>query len=81
MGGRFFDVLRGTYELRPAGAGRTLLMLHSQQRLSTHLNWYAGLWTRFVMSEIQQRLLVVLKQRCEAQGEKSTAFAHATKQR
>ena len=68
VGGRFFDVLRGTYELRPLGPGRTLLVLHSQQRLSTHLNWYAGLWTGFVMSEIQQRILLVLKQRCEAQG-------------
>lgn len=66
VGGRFFDVLRGTYELRPAGFGRTLLVLHSQQRLSTHLNWYAGLWTSFVMSEIQGRILTVLRQRCEA---------------
>jgi hypothetical protein len=65
VGGRFFDVLRGTYELRPAGPGRTLLMLHSQQRLSTHLNWYAGLWTGWVMSEIQGRILTVLKHRCE----------------
>jgi hypothetical protein len=68
VGGRFFDVLRGTYELRPAGPGRTLLVLHSQQRLSTHLNWYAGLWTSFVMSEIQSRILVVLKHRCELAG-------------
>ncbi|MGI4763327.1 MAG: hypothetical protein ACRYF0_21620 [Janthinobacterium lividum] len=65
VGGRFFDVLRGTYELRPAGPGRTLLVLHSQQRLSTHLNWYAGLWTSWVMSEIQGRILTVLKRRCE----------------
>jgi hypothetical protein len=68
VGGRFFDVLRGTYELRPASHGRTLLVLHSQQRLSTHLNWYAGLWTSFVMSEIQSRILVVLKHRCERAG-------------
>lgn len=68
VGGRFFDVLRGTYELRPAGPGSTLLVLHSQQRLSTHLNWYAGLWTGWVMSEIQGRILGVLKRRCEAPG-------------
>lgn len=66
VGGRFFDVLRGTYELRPLGPGRTRLILYSQQRVSTHLNWYAGLWTRYVMSEIQQRILGVLKKRCEA---------------
>ena len=65
VGGKFFDVLRGTYELHLAGAGHTRLVLHSQQRLSTHLNWYAGLWTGFVMSEIQSRILTVLKRRCE----------------
>ena len=65
VGGKFFDVLRGTYELQPAGPGRTRLLLHSRQRLSTHLNWYAGLWTSYVMSEIQGRILTVLKQRCE----------------
>jgi hypothetical protein len=59
-------VLRGTYELCPLGPGRTRLVLYSQQRLSTHLNWYAGLWTRYIMSEIQGRILGVLKQRCEA---------------
>lgn len=66
VGGRFFDVLRGTYELRLAGPGRTRLVLHSQQRLSTRLNWYAGLWTSFVMGEIQGRILAVLQRRCEA---------------
>ena len=37
-----------------------------ENRFSTHLNWYAGLWTGFVMSEIQSRVLTVLKRRCEA---------------
>lgn len=66
VGGRFFDVLRGTYELHPAGPGRTRLVLHSRQRLSTRLNPYAGLWTDYVMHEIQRRILAVLKRRCEA---------------
>ena len=65
VGGRFFDVLRGTYELQPAGPGRTRLVLYSQQRLSTRLNPYAGLWTDWVMSEIQRRILTVIQRRCE----------------
>ncbi|MBF9223677.1 SRPBCC family protein [Hymenobacter ruricola] len=73
VGGRFFDVLRGTYELQPAGPGRTRLVLYSEQRLSTHLNWYAGLWTGYVMSEIQGRILAVLRRRCEAPA--ATAWA------
>jgi hypothetical protein len=65
VGGRFFDVLRGTYELQPLPGGRTRLVLYSQQRLSTNLNPYAGLWTDYVMSEIQRRILQVVKRRCE----------------
>lgn len=69
VGGKFFDVLRGTYELQPAGHGRTRLVLYSQQRVSTNLNWYASLWTDFVMAEIQQRILTVLQRRCEASAQ------------
>ncbi|UYZ62778.1 SRPBCC family protein [Hymenobacter weizhouensis] len=68
VGGRFFDVLRGTYELQPAGPGHIRLVLYSQQRLSTRLNPYAGLWTDYVMSEIQRRILEVIKRRCEAEA-------------
>jgi hypothetical protein len=65
VGGRFFDVLRGTYELEQLDLARTRLILYSQQRLSTRLNPYAGLWTDYVMSEIQRRILTVIKHRCE----------------
>jgi len=68
VGGRFFDVLRGTYELEPAGPGRTRLILYSQQRLSTRVNPYAGLWTSFIMSEIQRRILEVIRRRCEVEA-------------
>lgn len=73
VGGRFFDVLRGTYELHPLPQGRTRLVLYSQQRLSTNLNGYGGLWTDFVMSEIQRRILQVVKRRCETDSTGTTA--------
>ena len=76
VGGRFFDVLRGTYELEAAGAGHTRLILYSEQRLSTRLNPYAGLWTDYVMSEIQRRILIVIQRRCEAGGNRPTAISH-----
>ncbi|MDF7813002.1 hypothetical protein [Hymenobacter sp. YC55] len=79
VGGRFFDVLRGTYELEAAGAGHTQLILYSQQRLSTRLNPYAGLWTDYVMSEIQRRILTVIQKRCEAEGSKVSINSHKQK--
>ncbi|TGE13084.1 SRPBCC family protein [Hymenobacter elongatus] len=73
VGGRFFDVLRGTYELQPVDARHTRLILYSQQRLSTRLNPYAGLWTDFVMSEIQSRIVRVVAKRSEAEAARATS--------
>ncbi len=66
VGGKYFDVLRGTYELQPTADGQTSLLLWSDHRLNTRLNPYAGIWTRYVMSEIQRRILTVVSHRAEA---------------
>jgi hypothetical protein len=65
IGGAFFDVLNGTYSLeqRPDGV---LLHLSSRERLSTHFNPYAGLWTDAVMRAIQRQILTVVRNRCES---------------
>jgi hypothetical protein len=65
VGGQYFDVLRGEYRLEPLGNGATRLHLSSQQRVSTDFNWYAHLWTDAVMRDLQWRILVVIKGRCE----------------
>ena len=65
IGGPFFDVLRGTYELFPSALG-TRVVLWSEQRLSTHYNRYAALWTEGVMRDIQATILEVIKNRSEA---------------
>jgi hypothetical protein len=64
IGGAFFDVLDGEYRLesRPDGI---LLHLTSHQRLSTHLNPYAALWTEAVVRTIQEQILFVIRNRCE----------------
>jgi hypothetical protein len=65
VGGAFFDVLDGDYRLeqRPDGI---LLHLSSEERLSTHLNPYAGAWTDAVMRSIQSQILYVIRARCES---------------
>jgi hypothetical protein len=64
IGGAFFDVLDGEYRLeqRPDGI---LLHLTSRERLSTHVNPYAGVWTDAVMRAIQEQILTVIRERCE----------------
>ena len=44
-----------------------MLHLTSRERLSTHVNPYAGIWTDAVMRAIQKQILVVIRNRCEAQ--------------
>jgi len=65
VGGTFFDVLHGEYALQPLANGGTRLHLMSRQRLSTDFNWYAHLWTDAVMSDLQKRILYVVKNRSE----------------
>ncbi|HVU04506.1 MAG TPA: hypothetical protein VHE30_22265 [Polyangiaceae bacterium] len=65
VGGPFFDVLDGTYELEATPDGGTLLRLTSHQRLSTRFNFYARLWTDFVMSDLQSAIMSVVRERSE----------------
>jgi hypothetical protein len=66
IGGAFFDVLDGEYTLeeRPDGV---LLHLSSRERLSTHVNPYAGQWTDAVMRAIQKQILDVIRHRAESE--------------
>ena len=66
VGGRYFDVLDGRYEIEPIGPGRVVLHLTSEQRLSTRFNAYTQLWTDRFMSDIQSTILEVVKARAEA---------------
>ncbi len=66
VGGAFFDVLDGEYRLEPRPDG-VLLHLVSHERLSTHLNPYAGVWADAVMRSIQSQILEVIRRRCEAE--------------
>lgn len=65
VGGRFFDVLDGRYEIEPLPSGRCRLHLSSRHRLSTRFNGYAGWWSGLIMGEIQGTILEVIRHRSE----------------
>ena len=66
IGGPYFDVLTGTYELFPLdGGSRTRLVLRSTHRVSTHFNLYAAWWAERIMASIQTNILDVLEKRAE----------------
>ncbi len=64
-GGDYFDVLVGRFEIEPTASG-SRIVLTSQHRLSTRFNWYAALWSRELMREIQVNILNVIRARAEA---------------
>jgi hypothetical protein len=65
IGGPYFDVLHGTYELQPLADGKVRIVLTSEHRLSTPFNGYAVLWTQAIMRSIQSNILEIIKARAE----------------
>jgi hypothetical protein len=65
IGGPYFDVLQGTYELQPLPDGKVRIVLTSEHRLSTPFNAYAVLWTQAIMRSIQSNILEIVKARAE----------------
>jgi hypothetical protein len=65
IGGRYFDVLRGSYWIEKLAPNRVLLHLSSDQRLSTGFNIYSHLWTEALMADLQNDILRIIRKRCE----------------
>lgn len=68
IGGKYFDVLSGSYEIEDIGGGDVILHLSSDQRLSTRFNFYSHYWTEYLMADLQNYILRIIKARCENQG-------------
>jgi len=65
IGGKYFDVLRGSYELEKLDNGMNRLHLTSHFIMTTTFNNYAGWWGRWIMMDIQNSILKVQKKRSE----------------
>lgn len=65
IGGDFFDVLEGTYELTEIGKNKFRLHLSSEFKMTTTFNFYASIWGQWIMKDIQQNILKVIKKRSE----------------
>ena len=65
VGGKYFDVLEGKYELEKVSDHEIKLHLTSGFRLSTHFNFYSGMWSKLIMRDIQKNILEIVKSRSE----------------
>lgn len=65
IGGDYFDVLDGTYELEQLGDRHYRLHLYSHFILKTNFNIYASWWAGLIMKDIQNNILQVIQTRCQ----------------
>lgn len=65
VGGKYFDVLQGRYELAELDGKTIELKLSSKFKVSTLFNFYSGFWSKLIMRDIQTNILKIIKLRCE----------------
>lgn len=65
IGGKYFDVLNGTYELQQFNDNTYRLKLYSHFKLTTTFNFYARLVGKVDYGRLQNKILQVEKQRVE----------------
>ena len=65
IGGDYFDVLDGTYELQKLNDVTYRLHLYSHFKLSTTFNFYASWWAGWIMKDIQNNILQIIKHRSQ----------------
>jgi hypothetical protein len=63
--GDHFTFLNASYDLEPLAGGQTRLTLSSTYQLDTKINGYSSFWGRTLLTDFQERLLEVIKNRCE----------------
>lgn len=65
IGGEYFDMLNGTYELKKIDDNKYNLILYSNFSMKTTFNSYASVWGNWIMKDIQNNILKVIKNRSE----------------
>jgi hypothetical protein len=64
--GSYFKFIDAAYEIEPVGGGAHRLRLISRYRLTSKVNLYGKLWGDAILEDFQDRLLAVIRARCES---------------
>lgn len=65
IGGKYFDVLKGSYKIDSIQNNKYKLTLNCTYRVTTNLNYYSKLWADFILDDFNTMILEVIKGRCE----------------
>lgn len=65
LNGNYFTFVDAAYRLSDAGDGRVRLRLTTNYRLTSKVNFYGKFWGDMILRDFQDRLLDVIRIRCE----------------
>lgn len=65
IGGRYFNVLKGSYKIDSIAPKKSLVTLSCTYRVTTNLNWYSKLWADFILNDFNKMILEVIEKRSE----------------
>lgn len=65
LNGNYFRFVDANYELYSLGNGQVRLRLASNYQLTSKINFYGKFWGNIILKDFQDRLLEVIKVRCE----------------
>ena len=65
IGGRYFDVIKGSYQIIPIDANKQIIKLTCEYRITTNLNFYSKWWADAVLNDFNEMILEVIKKRSE----------------
>jgi hypothetical protein len=61
----YYHVTRGGYTMKPLGPERTLLQIDTTYWVRTPVNGYSAMWGEVFLGDLENNLLVLIKQRAE----------------
>ncbi len=65
LNGEHFKFLNATYRLKQISNNKTELLLTTKYQLDTKINFYGEFWGEQLLTDFQDRLIKVIKTRCE----------------
>lgn len=65
LSGQHFKFLNATYRLKEISNNQTELLLTTKYQLDTKINFYGEFWGQQLLTDFQDRLIKVIKMRCE----------------
>lgn len=63
IGGKHIDILEDVYKLEALPDGKSRLTLSTHFYINTPFNWYSGIWAHYLMKDILQEELELIKTR------------------